>query len=143
MSLERAEQIYLDVVESLQSDAESHVTALTEGEFGTDTPDVFKVEKIDTDEDIADGFDRSAINDKFKRLAAQNDFSVAKKLSLAYQTEIVCVFHKAAILRCRPRIKSLVVGALRDAGQTTTHGYIKFAMQQLPLTGQAQGGSSD
>lgn len=140
MSLVKGVEKFTDLVKHLKDDAQARVSLLTEGNFGGDTPDVFDVTGL-TDEAIDQGFDRQDLNDAFKE-EQKGKFTVAKKIGISAQADVIAGLHKAAIFRFRSRIKSLVIGGLRDAGQTTPHGYISFAMEQLPLSEQTDSESN-
>jgi len=135
MSLVKGVQKFTDLLKHLKDDASARVQMLVDGQFDSDTPDIYDVQSLATDADIDQGFDRADLNNAFKDEQA-GSFTVAKKIGISAQADVIAGLHKAAIFRFRPRIKALIIGGLRDAGQTTPYGYISFAMEQLPLTEQ-------
>lgn len=140
MTAVKGVKLYLDLVKHLKDDAAARVEMLVSGVFDGDTPDVFDLQSADSDNDINSGFDRSDLNDGFKEDQKQQ-FTVAQKIGISAQADFIAGIHKASLVRFRSRIKSLIVGGLRDAGQTTAHGYISFALQQLPLMEQTSTGA--
>jgi len=140
MTVVKGVKLYLDLVKHLKDDAEARVEMLVSGAFAGDTPDVLELTSAESDDDINQAFDRSDLDNAFKE-EQKEQFTVAKKIGISAQADFIAGIHKASLVRFRSRIKSLIVGGLRDAGQTTSHGYISFALQQLPLTEQTSTGA--
>lgn len=139
MSLEQAAEAYTQLLEQLKTEAQNRVRAMVDGDFGLDQPEALTVESVASEDAIDQAFDRQELNEAFKQ-GIEQGLTAAQKIGISAQSDVIAGLHKAMTVRHRSRIKSMVYGGLREAGQTTAKGYISFVMAQLPLMERTENG---
>lgn len=126
------DQNYSKLCEALKAMAQGELLALTEGKHELDKGVELGNQDL-SQEELRKVLDRTELNEQYRKKLDDGGVTPAETHAAQMQVTILSAMEKAARLRHRSRVTSLIWGASRSYGQAQDTGYFGHILPAIPL----------
>lgn len=124
---------YNELVDKLEAINRAKAEAITEGAFGTGGLELGAQSTREDAAALKEPVLRDELGDAFREKLGSRSLNGVDVQSATAQSDLLGSVEKALVSRYRGRIKTFLVGAARNRGQSGNLGYISHVLRVVPL----------